>query len=399
VSHLDRRQVLRLFGAAAAVGATGAVGACGSTETPGEVEQQSSRKVRVGLLAPATGPYLSIGADITQGFKLYLADNNNRLGLHEVELVSADEGRTAQSAQEATDRLLKSGVSVIAGVANPAALAGIREMVEKAQVPVVSANASPRYPGVAPHIWCTSYVDGEASQALGEYLVSHDTFEFEHAYLMHAPSASMRAEVDAFRRAFAIGFRSVVSVVEAAEPFADQLKAVKSSAADVLYCAYSGEAAFAMLEAYRDSGLTIPLLGPGSLTEYRNLDKLMDKGPKGLPDQVITAMNYASDLDNDSNRRFSSGYQKQTGLLPTSYAMAAYDCAAVIDKALRVIGDDITPYQVNKGLGRLGEITSPRGTWTFNTTQTPLQTWYLRRLRFDGQAPANLVEATLGTLG
>jgi branched-chain amino acid transport system substrate-binding protein len=99
-------------------------GACGADDPGVAPEQPSGKKIKIGLLAPATGPYLAVGADITQGFKLYLAGSGNRLGRHDVELVLEDEGGTVGTAQDAVERLINQDVSVIAGVANPSRARG-----------------------------------------------------------------------------------------------------------------------------------------------------------------------------------------------------------------------------------------------------------------------------------
>ena len=65
--------------------------------------------------------------------------------------------------------------------------------------------------------------------------------------------------------------------------------------------------------------------------------------------------------------------------------MAAYDSASVLDKALRLMGDDLTPVDLNQAFSLLGQIESPRGIWAFNINRTPQQKWFLRRLRLDGQ--------------
>jgi len=392
VSQLDRRQLLRLFGGVAAAGAAGALGACGTADPPGTAEQPSGKRIKIGLLAPATGPYLAVGADITQGFRLYLATHGNRLGRHDVDLLLEDEGGTVASAQAAVDSLIQKGVSAIAGVANPAALTGIRDKVEKARVPVISASASPSDLTSVFYIWRAAYVDGQASRVLGGHLV--DRTPFRKAFVLHDDIASMQVEAEQFGRAFAGPGRSIVNSLEGSEGLAQKMTAVRNSGADVLYAAFAGDGGFALLQAYRDSGLTIPLYGPGSLTENRNLGKLVDGGRR-VPANVSTVMNYAIDLDNDSNTRFASTYQKKNGVLPTAYAMAAYDSAAVINSALRLIGDEVTAFELNRGLGLLGEIPSPRGTWTFTVNRTPQQKWYLRNLRLDGPEPANLVEADL----
>ena len=78
--------------------------------------------------------------------------------------------------------------------------------------------------------------------------------------------------------------------------------------------------------------------------------------------------------------------------------MAAYDSASVLDKALRLTGDDLTPAALNRAFSLLGQMESPRGIWAFNINRTPQQKWFLRRLRLDGQVAANMLDADLAVL-
>lgn len=393
MSTLDRRQVLKMFGSLAAAGVTGAAGGCAAGADTERIDEPSGVQVKLGLMAPATGPYAGVGKDITLGLRLFLDARRGLLGGHPIGLVIEDEGATPASARAAVDALLREGVIAIVGVANPGALTAIRDTVEKAHVPVVSANASPRSLGSAAYIWRASYVDGEAGRAIAPYAAA----KFERAYLLYDNTNTAQGEVDEFRRGFTANGGSIVGDVRAAGGFDARLDAVRFSGADVLFCAYAGESAWQLLTAYRDAKLSVPLIGPGSLTETSRLADLLDNGGK-LPNRVLTAMNYAPDLDNDANRRFASTYFNVNGIQPTAYAMAAYDTAAILDTALRSIGDVITPTTLNDAFGRLGQVDSPRGTWTFTANRTPLQKWYLRELRLDGQLPANLVVTDLDTL-
>ena len=84
---------------------------------------------------------------------------------------------------------------------------------------------------------------------------------------------------------------------------------------------------------------------------------------------------------------------------PTTYAMASYDAAQVLDQAIQLTGGAPTPQQVNLALGRIGQIDSPRGIWQFNQPRTPQQKWYLREVQRDGQVMSNVLINELATLG
>jgi branched-chain amino acid transport system substrate-binding protein len=388
---LDRRQILRMFGALAAVGATGGVSACTEAPSGTAMEQPSGRTIKVGLVAPALGDYRAIGGDITNGFKLYLSDHGNLLGRHRVELRIEDEGPTPTSAVAAVEALLQSGVIALAGVASPASLAAVRDAVETAKVPLVSSNASPSTLTSAFYIWRASYVEGEAGRSLAPYA----RLEGTRAYLLYDDSESAKAETNGFRSAFADQDGTIVGDDGGTDGYAGRLQNARSADPDVIFASFGGVEAQEFLTEYRRSGMTAKVLGPGSLTETFDLTKLTERGAQ-LPQQVYTSVPYAYDLDNEANRRFASSYHKAHGKAPSVYAMTAYDAASVLDKALRLVEEDIpTAGALNQAFSLLGQIESPRGAWTFNINRTPQQKWYLRRLGLDGQVPGNLLDTDL----
>ena len=79
--------------------------------------------------------------------------------------------------------------------------------------------------------------------------------------------------------------------------------------------------------------------------------------------------------------------------------MSSYDAAAVLEKALRLTGADLSPQSLNTALSSVGALDSPRGAWQFNQSRTPLQRWYLRQVRKDGQVTTNMVLGDIGMLG
>jgi branched-chain amino acid transport system substrate-binding protein len=109
-------------------------------------------------------------------------------------------------------------------------------------------------------------------------------------------------------------------------------------------------------------------------------------------------------VDNAANRAFVSAYTSATfdgvpaGALPSTYAMAAYDAAYVLDRAVRQIDGTVTPSSINQALKAPGRFDSPRGPWSFNQPRGPRQRWYLREVRRDGDVLANLTVQQVETL-
>jgi branched-chain amino acid transport system substrate-binding protein len=238
-------------------------------------------------------------------------------------------------------------------------------------------------------VWRAAAVEGEAGTALSTYARGVG----ERAYVLHDPDPSAQAEVTGFTRAFVAAGGTIAGTSTGMDAFGAQLHAAESAGADTIFAAYIGDAAAQLLAAYRTSGVSARLIAPASLTEFIDLSKV---GP--LPHSVYTSSFYAADLDNEDNRRFVASYQNTHGGAPSSLAMAAYDGAGLLDRALRLVQGDLTPTRLRDAFKVLGQVSSPRGTWAFNISRGPQQTWYLRRLRLDGQVPANMLDSDLAVL-
>jgi branched-chain amino acid transport system substrate-binding protein len=401
VSAIDRRQALKLLGALSTAGlATACSAVTGGDDESGQAPANSG-PIRIGLLVPRTGGYKPIGDEMLNGFQLYLNRNEGKLGGHPVNLLTQDEGETAQSGAAALDRLLKQNVLALTGVANSDVMLAVRDAVEKAQVPLVGSNASPADLQGVIYIWRTSYVNDEPGVALGTYL-SNAVGPNDRVAMVAPNSTNGKDFIEGFRRAFGPDNPRISSGVvwTDANPapgrnsFDSALQQVKATQPKVVLADFAGPAAVEFVRQYRAAGLTAQIYAPGFLTEGAALQAL-----GGSARDILTAMNYSPDLDNEANREFSGAYRRAYGTVPTTYAMASYDAAAVLDKAVLLAGDTLTPQRINLMLGQVGQIDSPRGTWQFNQPRTPQQRWYLRQVRPDGPILGNVLLTDLATLG
>ncbi len=389
MSQLDRRQVLKLFGGLTAAGTLAACSGESSDPTV-ESDEPLGDRIVIGLISPATGPNGRIGSEITNGFRLFLHEHSQRLGRHDVDLKIADEGSTPTSARAAVESLLSQNVLAIAGTSTATAVLSARDPIEQAKTPLICANAAPKDLPGAFYIWRASHLEGEAGSALASYAVAHGS----RAYVLRAKELAGNEDANGFVKAFSeLNGKVVGDTLDSADP-AGLVEDARRSRADVIFCSYTGNQARDLLRAFQQANLDAILVGPAALTETFDVSKVTP-----LPKRVFTAANYAPDLDNDANRRFVSAYHLKYGAQPSTTAMAAYDCAAILDRALRMVSGELSPFVLNKYLSLLGQVDSPRGLWTFNITRSAQQMWYLRQLRLDGQMSANLLAADLAVMG
>lgn len=382
---------------ALALGSTLGVAACGGGTLGSSSEEEATGPVKIGLLVPQSGVYKSLGDDMKAGFEVYLKEKGNKLGGKEVQVVTADEGETADSGKAAADKLVKQDkATVVTGVVSSATMNGIVDLFETSQIPLVGSNASPTTLTGKKFIWRTSYVNDEPGKALGAYVAKK---EKGPVYLLAADYQAGKDETGGFKETFEPAGGKVADEVYTPFPgtknFQPFLANLQKSGAKSVFTFYAGGAAVDFVKQYEQFGLAgkVTHYSAGFLTEG---GVLTAQGKAALGTK--TAMNYSADLDNDVNKKFVEGYVAATGKQPTTYAMASYDAARVIDMAIEKAGKTDSK-SINDAIGQLGDIESPRGTWSFNDNGTPKQMWYLREVKEQDGKLANVVVEELGELG
>ncbi|WCD90073.1 Aliphatic amidase expression-regulating protein [Streptomyces xanthophaeus] len=355
--------------------------ACGGASLgTGDGDKQNG-PVKIGLLVPQSGTYKALGDDMKQGFELYVERHGGKLGGREVEIVIADEGETADSGKAAAEKLVKKDrVLAVSGVVSSATINGVKDLFESSKVPLVGSNASPTTLTGTQYIWRTSYVNDEPGKALGKHVAERAGGP---VFLIAAGYQAGKDEVDGFKSTFLpaggqLAGEEVYTPFPGTKNFQPYLAQIERSGAKAVFCFYAGGAAVDFVKQYRDFGLAgkIPLYAPGFLTEGGVL-----KGQGEAAEGVLTALNYSADLDNAANKEFAPAYKTAYGADPTTYAMASWDAAQVLDRAIKAAGDTVTPETVNAAIARTGDVDSPRGTWRFNSGGTPVQPWYLREVK------------------
>ncbi len=400
--------------AAALVLATG-LPACGH-----QTQHAGAPPVKIGMLVSLSGIYAAVGADMRDGFQLYLDTHGNKLGGHPVDLIVADEGDGPPTALPAAKRLVeRDKVDVLTGVVGGGSVLAVWNLVKEHEIPLVGSNARPEFPPtklpdgtIKPpdlsHVWHTSFLSDEPGAAIAGYVhdkVPGPVYAIGPDY--QGGWDELRGFVDAYTKAGGTlanpDAKATFTPFPQTDNFTPYFAKIKASGAKAVYCFYAGKSAVDFVKGYRKSEVAdLPLYAAGFLTEG---SVLAAEGQDA--NGIWTVLHYAPTLDNPANRAFVSawtaakggdGKPKHAGP-PTVYAMDAWDAAAVLDQAIANAGPNPDRGTINAEIGRLGQISSPRGDWTFNaTTHSPTQTWYLRRVELDGDALSNKRVLNLATL-
>jgi branched-chain amino acid transport system substrate-binding protein len=357
--------------------------------------------VKVGLLVSLSGIYQSVGTDMRDGFLLYLQTHGEQLGGRPVELVVADEGDGAPTAVPAATKLVESdGVVAVAGVVGGGSVAAVAPMLAEHQIPLIGSNARPNLPDIS-WLWTTSFLSDAPGRAIAGYVKDHaggPVFAIGPDY--QGGHDELRGFTDEFARVGGElaneGGQTLFTPFPATANFLPYFAQIHAPGATAVYAFYAGKAAVDFVTQYRQSDIAdLPLYG-AFLTEG---SVLQAEGDAAVG--ILNVLNYSPDLDLAENRSFVAEWtQRYPGRAPTTFAMATYDAAAVLDIAVGSIAGEVTPQALNDAIPTVGELYSPRGPWQFNVaTHAPVQRWYLREVRYDGTVLANTVVEELATLG
>jgi branched-chain amino acid transport system substrate-binding protein len=378
--------------AAAAVGLALTLAACTVDASGGE-----AARVTVGLVASLSGPYQAVGAETRDGFALYLDTRGNVLGGHPVDLVTADEGDGSAAGLAAAKQLAqRDDVVALTGATNAETVTALLPVLQDRGAALISSNARPTLTDTSA-IWSTSFLPDEPGRAVADYVRANVDGP---VWAMAADNQSGRADISGFVTAFASAGGRFANpnqqplYTSGTTSFLPFLTQAKASGARAVYAYFAGADAVTFVQQYAQSDARdLPLFGAGPLTEGT---VLAQQGRAALG--VRTVLNYAPDLDNPTNRAFVDAWRAKHNSPPTAYAMASWDAALLLDKALAAATDSSAP-AVAKALASLGQIDSPRGTWQFSTNHSPVQKWYLRRVQPDGRTLTNSLVQDLDILG
>lgn len=359
--------------------------------------------IRIGLIANLTGPFEEPGSELRDGFKLYLDLHGGDLGGHPVELIFADEGYEREVAvASATDLLEQDGVSAITGIINGGNVAALLPLVTKHRVPLVGALGRPNLTDVT-WVWNTNLLSVEPGIAMAPFVRQQVKGK---VYAIGPDFQGGRDELRGFTETFLAlggalanpdGRTATFTPFPDTTDFSPYLDAIAETDAAAVYCFFGAGNSVDFVTQYARSRLShLPLYAAGFVTDGEILKQQGDAAAG-----IYNALNYSPDLDNAANRAFvAAWYAAYPDRVPNSIVMASYDAAAVLDRAIATAGPNPSPEEINAAIAELGQIDSPRGAWRFAAdTHAPIQKWYLRQVRRDGRALANVVVSELATLG
>jgi branched-chain amino acid transport system substrate-binding protein len=367
----QRRRIVQALGAAGALGALGAA-------APGLA--QPSAKIKVGFMLPYTGTYAALGRAIENGFKLYVKEQDGKLGGREIEYATVDDESEPAKAADNVNKLIKrDNVDVIVGTVHSGVQMAIVKAARDNNTLLIIPNAGvDEATGAlcAPNIFRVSFSNSQPGIAMGIVAALKG---YKTAATITWKYAAGEQSVGGFKESFEKGGGKVVKELYVPFPnveFQALLTEIAAAKPDVVYAFFAGGGAVKFVKDYAAAGLnkTIPLVGPGFLTD----GTLEAQGDAAQGMQ--TTLHYADGLNTARDTSFRTAYAKSFKLQPDVYAVQGYDAAQMLAVGLTAVKGDISKKAEFAAAIEKAKIDSPRGTFTMNKAHNPVQDIYLRKV-------------------
>lgn len=356
----------------------------GGTATPDEsAPTADDTPVVVGLVNPLTGPFAALGEDVNAGFEAYLDSRDGVLSGHPVEVLTEDTANDTATAQEAVARLVDDGADMLAGLVNSGVANGVSSTVVDAGVPLMITTAGAdalTQRDAVDTIFRLSYTSSQDAMPLGDWAcneLGHETVAIiglDYAFGWEAASGFAKVYEDAGCDVI----QEVYAPLGTADwaPFVQQL----DTDADAVWAVIPGADGIRFMQAYRDFGLELPLLGHGATTDEQILP---EQGDTALG--AVTTLHYSAAIDSPENAELTEAFEGATGTSVSQYAEHGWAAAMVLEAALAAIDGDITPEALVDAIGAV-QVDAPRGPLSFDEFGQAIHTVYVREVQeVDGE--------------
>jgi len=344
--------------------------------------------VKVGVIAPFTGPAAGFGKQIEAGMRAYLKLHGDTFAGRKVQLLVRDTGGPNPEVAKrlAQELIARDQVDFLAGFGyTPEALA-VAPVATEAKKPMVVMNAATSV------ITTRSPYIARFSMTLPQVSVPMATWAWRNGikrvYTLVTDFGPGIDSETSFKAAFtALGGQIVDSVrTPLRNPdYAPYVQRVKDAKPDAVFLFVpAGQDSIAFMKAYDERGLAqagIRLIATGDLTDDYVLNSLGDPVIG-----IVTTHHYSAAHDSPENKAFVKAFGEVAKDLgrPNFMGVGGYDGMAAIGEVVKQLGGHIDGDKAMEILRHL-KLMSPRGPIAIDpATRDIVQTVYVRRVEKKG---------------
>lgn len=340
--------------------------------------------IKIGLIAPFSGPFADYGKQMDAGINAYMKLHGDTVAGKKIQIIKKDTtGPVPEIAKRlAQELVVRDKVDFLAGFGlTPEALA-VAPIAEQAKKPMIIMNAATSVITTkSKYIARFSMTLPQISSPMGTWAVKNGIKKVVTLVADYGPG--LDAET-AFKTSFIGGGGQVTESIRVPlknPEFAPYIQRIKDAKPDAVFMFVpAGEQGIAFMKSYRERGLAeagIKVVATGDLTDDHVLNSMGDPILG-----VITTFHYSADHHSTENAKFLKAFAaaNPNGGRPNFMAVAAYDgMHAIYDVSKKLNGkiDADKAMAILKGM----RFESPRGPIMIDPeTRDIIQNVYVRKV-------------------
>jgi branched-chain amino acid transport system substrate-binding protein len=337
-------------------------------------------ELRIGFLAPVTGPFAQIAKDMLNGFKMYLDDRQGDFHGATVKLVIEDtQGKPAVAVLKAEKLVKQDQVHMLVGgllASTGYALAPVStrdKVVYIASIPA-SDNLTQRDADKYPYFVRTGWSSSQPSHPFGEWACARG---YKKIATIAADYAFGYEVVGGFQKTFEeCGGRVIQKIWPPINTidFGPYIATLKPDA-DVIFSLPVGAGVLQFPKQLAASGNKKPVIGAGTAYDEFVLP--------AMGDEVIgsvSALQYSAALETPENEAFVKEYRAKYGKVPSYYSESNYTTAHMIDAVMQQTGGKWPGAEQFITLLAAVKVLAPRGPVSLDEMRNPVQNVYIRKV-------------------
>ena len=353
--------------------------------------------IKIGFLAPLTGPFAQIGKDMVNGTELFLDEIGRQVGGRRIELIVEDtEGQPATALNKSRKLVEQDKVHVLTGGLLANIGYALQPYIDGAQIPatypvIAADDITQRKP--ARWIVRTGWATSQPMHPFAEWVVKNT--KHRKIVAIGMDYAFGYETVGGFQRVFEEQGGQIVQKIWTplnTNDFAPFLAQIKRDA-DAVLALFVGRLALQFMKQYQEAGLPgkLPLYGGGTTTDESVLPQMGDEALG-----TITALHYSQALDTPQNQKFARAFEAKAGKISSYYSEATYTNMRWISEAIKAVGGKVEDRPgLLAALRKVDIKDTPRGPLSVDSHGNPIQNIYVRKVERVGGKLQNTVIATI----
>lgn len=336
--------------------------------------------IKIGLITTLSGGGAGLGVDTRDGFMLAIKQSGNT----DITVITEDDAQKPELAVQIADKMIQSDeVDILTGIVWSNLLMAVVPGVVAQEKLYISTNAAPAALAgekCDPLYFNAAYQNDNLNEAMGEYANK----VYKKMFVMAPNYPAGKDSLRGFKRYYKGEVGTEIYTQVGQTDYAAEIAQIRASGADAVFAFLPGGMGIAFMKQFTQSGVKIPVIGPGFSFSQ---DLLPAIGDAALG--VKASGQWAKDLDNPANRMFVPAFEKEYGRLPSIYAVQAYDAGQlIVTAAAHASIKDTAAFAAEL---KKADIQSPRGKFKFNTNRHPIQDIYLTEVVKDNGILTNKI--------